>query len=663
MKISHKIILLLLLSALLVGAIHDLTGVYSTMHDKGTILQPSYIAIIAFSVLVFIFFNLLLWKGDLFSTVKSSLTKFTWVKWSLFFLIPFLTIFFLFFSRYQTVLQGNFVRLWLVVVGIGMMTWTICDRSARSSWHSLFKAALMYCTLLVLADKFLHVVNYPFPIYWSEGNRFWDYSVLFGRARYLYPTGQSIYAMIEPGRQLLWGLAYLLPGLNIAGMRLWDAVLMSMPYALLGILLFRPHTKDKVMLLFAAMWSLLFINQGPVYAMLILSAILTALALELPILPQLLLVGVAGYFAAENRTHWFIGPPLWAALAVFAGNHIPKKGWVNNRWWRSIAILLTGFFAGMLLPTFLQNINSPATPTSVIASTAKIMDVSSVASTHTLLFDRLFPNPTNPLGLLLAVLVAILPVTLLLLVHKLTGKWKLDIWQVLAVLAINAVFLIVGMVISVKIGGGNNLHNLDLLLVSLLFTFALAWKAGLDQSFLRPEKNAALLNILLVAVIIIPALEPIMTTKPLALPNWEDTHTVIHQIQDSVNISQPNGEVLFIDQRQLITFGYIQNVRLVPEYEKKVLMNQAMENRLQNLEPFYQDLKKRRFSLIISEPLRTNLYGAAVIFGQENDAWVKNIAIPILCFYEPQYTFEDQSVQLLIPREDAAIGFDGNLCP
>lgn len=663
MKISQKIQLDILLSALLMAAIHDLNGMYATIHPQGTILQPSYLVIIAFFVLAFIFFNLLLWKEDFFSNFKSSLKKSNRVKWSLFFLIPLLTIFLLFFSRYNTVLQGNHLRLWLAAVGIGLMTWTISDCSPGSNWHSLFKAALVYGTLLVLADKFQHVVNYPFTLYWSEGNRFWDYSILFGRARYLYPPDQFIYAMIEPGRQLLWGLAYLLPGLNIAGMRLWDAILMSIPYVLLGLLLFRHHTKNKLLLVFAALWSLLFVNQGPVYAMLMLSAILTALAIDLPFIPQLLLVGAAGYFAAENRTHWFIGPPLWAALTIFAGNHIPQNSRVKTRWWRSIAILLTGFFAGMVLPTFLQNLNAPASPTSVIASTAKILDVSSVASTHTLLFDRLFPNPTNPLGLLLAVLVAVLPVAFLLLVHKINAKWKLDIWQVLAVLAVNAIFLIVGLVISVKIGGGNNLHNLDLFLISLLFTFALAWKAGLDQAYLKPGKNAILLNILLVAVIIIPALEPIMTAEPLTLPNWKDTDTVIHQIQDSVNISQPNGDILFLDHRQLITFGYIQSVRLVPDYEKKVLMNQAMENRLQNLEPFYQDLKKRRFSLIVSEPLRTNLQGSSVTFGQENDAWVRNIAMPILCFYEPQYTFEDQSVQLLIPREDANIGFDGNLCP
>ena len=40
--------------------------------------------------------------------------------------------------------------------------------------------------------------------------------------------------------------------------------------------------------------------------------------------------------------------------------------------------------------------------------------------------------------------------------------------------------------------------------------------------------------------------------------------------------ARSQGEILFMDQRQLLTFGYVRNVPLVPEYEKKVLMNAAM---------------------------------------------------------------------------------------
>jgi hypothetical protein len=40
-------------------------------------------------------------------------------------------------------------------------------------------------------------------------------------------------------------------------------------------------------------------------------------------------------------------------------------------------------------------------------------------------------------------------------------------------------------------------------------------------------------------------------------------------------------------------------------------------------------------------------------FGDENNAWVKWVAGPILCYYKPLVTFKDVKVQLLTPREDA----------
>lgn len=46
-------------------------------------------------------------------------------------------------------------------------------------------------------------------------------------------------------------------------------------------------------------------------------------------------------------------------------------------------------------------------------------------------------------------------------------------------------------------------------------------------------------------------------------------------IQDEVDQAKLTGDVLFMDQRQLLTFDFIQNVPLVPGYDKKVLIEQA----------------------------------------------------------------------------------------
>jgi hypothetical protein len=123
----------------------------------------------------------------------------------------------------------------------------------------------------------------------------------------------------------------------------------------------------------------------------------------------------------------------------------------------------------------------------------------------------------------------------------------------------------------------------------------------------------------------------------------------LQEIQAFVDEAQPRGDVLFIDQRQLLTFGYIQ-ARLIPEYEKKVLMNEALSSNAEYFQSFYHDLARQRFSLIVTEPLRTPVKDSSYEFGEENNAWVKWVSIPVLCYYQEVQTFKEVGVQLLIPK-------------
>ncbi|MBC7778170.1 MAG: hypothetical protein H7246_22245, partial [Phycisphaerae bacterium] len=107
-------------------------------------------------------------------------------------------------------------------------------------------------------------------------------------------------------------------------------------------------------------------------------------------------------------------------------------------------------------------------------------------------------------------------------------------------------------------------------------------------------------------------------------------------------------------QRQLLTFGYIKGIPLIPEYDKKVLINQAMSEDAQYFQSFYHDLESQRFSLIISNPLHMRIQTDTDDFGEENNAWVKWISSPVLCYYEPLITLKKVTVQLLVPREDVS---------
>jgi hypothetical protein len=110
------------------------------------------------------------------------------------------------------------------------------------------------------------------------------------------------------------------------------------------------------------------------------------------------------------------------------------------------------------------------------------------------------------------------------------------------------------------------------------------------------------------------------------------------------------GEVLFLDQRQLLTFEAVEGVPLVPEYEKKYLMDQAMAGNLTYFQGFYQDLVNKRFALIVSEPLFKSYDDAFDPFSEENNAWVKWVSEAVLCYYTPEKTYKEVRVQLLVPR-------------
>jgi hypothetical protein len=72
-------------------------------------------------------------------------------------------------------------------------------------------------------------------------------------------------------------------------------------------------------------------------------------------------------------------------------------------------------------------------------------------------------------------------------------------------------------------------------------------------------------------------------------------------------------------------------------------------------EPFYQDLARHRFSLIISPPLETS-WDEAHPFSEEDEVQVRYIYLPMAEHYEPAVRLDSVGVWLLRPRMEAAPG-------
>ena len=301
--------------------------------------------------------------------------------------------------------------------------------------------------------------------------------------------------------------------------------------------------------------------------------------------------------------------------------------------------------------------------------------VVNIITIQPLLWYRLLPNSTYSYGILFALLLAVIPLLVVLIYLSITRLWLLSKLQMLVLVLPLLVFLAVGLVASTKIGGGGDLHNLDMFLIGLLFTGLLAWQNGGSAWIQNSKVIPSLMKIVVVALLVNSSFGPLLEMRSYSfgedtfylktlsdvaresdlemLPTQSEIDSALRTIQDEADKAKSQGEVLFMDQRQLLTFGYIKDVPFVPDYEKKVLMNQALSGDAAYFHGFYADLAAQRFSLIISEPLHTPIQDSSYQFGEENNAWVKWVSGPVLCYYEPLVTIKTVRVQLLVPIKHA----------
>jgi hypothetical protein len=350
---------------------------------------------------------------------------------------------------------------------------------------------------------------------------------------------------------------------------------------------------------------------------------------------SLLGIALAGYYASSSRWTWAPAPAIWAVLILVSTLEFkPAEGWrpVLRQLLPIAAIGAVGIVAGYLAKSDFFNIQEISTATSL---------------DQPLLWYRLFPNATYSTGIFLGLCVAAFPLLIWIAWAALSGWWRIHWLQGLVYAIAVLATLVVGLVISVKIGGGSNLHNLDMFFVTLLILTGLVLK---DRVEIPWKGWPAWVQALLVLVFVLPAATAFKTGGPLQLPPPYAVAEAMGAIQDQVARARVAGEVLFMDQRQLLTFGYVQDIPLVSEYEKKYDMDMAMGNNQEYFQAFYADLARQRFKLIVSDPLHAPKKSQDSSFGDENNSWVKWVAKPVLCYYKPIATFEAVRVQLLVPR-------------
>jgi hypothetical protein len=349
----------------------------------------------------------------------------------------------------------------------------------------------------------------------------------------------------------------------------------------------------------------------------------------------------ASLYAGVSRWTWVFAPGAWGALTDLL-LYYPKR---EGNWFKRLLPTILMAVLGAV-PGFLLNIGNFLGYATGESTTAQ----------QPLLWYRLLPNLTLGPGIVLLILLTTGPLVALLLYKLFSRQWKLDGFQLLAVWGALIGFFAVGLQASTKIGGGGDLHNLDIYIGTLIMVTMLGFAGQSRNLDVKRWPSWALAMLCLLAILPAYQFTPFHPSASyhawLDLPTQDDTDKALREINSEVNKYSQLGEVLFMDQRQLLTFGYVNAIPFVPEYEKKYMMDQALASNESYFRPYYQDLANKRFALIVTEPLKVSLKNEGGIFSEENDLWVKWVSEPTLCFYEQILTDKTVGVEMLVPREN-----------
>jgi hypothetical protein len=513
-----------------------------------------------------------------------------------------------------------------------------------SAWLAVVAAALAAGSLYRLAVFLPEISTYPLSLGWSEASRYYYASLFLSEKIYGLQAPLSV---LHPTRYLMQAAPFLLGELPLAAHRIWQVGLWLVTSALVGWLLAkRIELQGKGIVLLFILGAALFLLQGPVYYhLLVMPAIVLAGWDRSRLWRTLLLVLAASLWAGLSRINWAPVPGMLTAALYLLEE--PRQG-------RSLIGYLVPpaawFIGGSLAALLAQNAYQ--------ALSGNPSEYFGTSFSSDLLWYRLLPSTTYPLGVLKAALVATVPGVVVILLNLLPGWRRWHPIRLLGLAAILGVLFAGGVVVSVKIGGGSNLHNLDafLLLLLVIGTYIHFGRFHPDSGEAEPERPGWL-SLGLGAAFGLAALVPLYFTLTMG-GAWQSrdaagAYQAIEAVRGEAEEAAAGGrQVLFISERHLLTFGEIR-VPLVEEYEKVFLMEMAMAGSQPYLEAFQQDLQSHRFALIVSEPLYIQYQGRTVQFGEENDAWVRAVAEPLLCYYKTALSLAEFNLQVLIPAEEA----------
>jgi hypothetical protein len=506
-------------------------------------------------------------------------------------------------------------------------------------WIALIAMVLCQSTLHLLLVYWARVTDYPFAMGWSETSRFYFPSLFLSEKVYGH---EYAWPILHPTLHLLLVPPYLFDA-PLWFHRFWQvAIRYLLVGAVVPALMVRLSVAGHMTRWLVGLWMFLFLFMGPVYFHLTIPVILLLLGFS----PEddrrtWVVLLLASIWCGWSRLNWYPMPGMLAAVLYLM--EVPYRG---KNVWSYLFKPALWFIAGTLTAYLSQRIYIALSgiPESGIFYTSLASD---------LLWYRLWPNASYFLGILPGALLASLPVwiAMLIIIRSRKSDWH-PLRSVLILAALLVLFL-GGLVVSLKIGGGANLHNMDAYFSLLLIVFAYFVFARYRSENGEVAQPVPLHWLLVLALIVMPAWSYLQFN--IGFPGAGDTartRDVLAQLQESVDqVNAQGGEILFITQRHLISMHMLDGVTLVPEYEREDLMEIAMANDLPHIQTFRKDMESQRFALIVVDPLNYNILSRQRSFAEENNVWVTRIMRYILCNYREEIVFPAEEIALYVPQE------------
>ena len=172
---------------------------------------------------------------------------------------------------------------------------------------------------------------------------------------------------------------------------------------------------------------------------------------------SLAVILAASLWAGISRINWFPVPAILAAVLYLIEVPVEKK-----TIWRYLSPPAAWGFLGTATAFLAQRL--------YIFLSGNPIEQFGSSFTSDLLWYRLNPSPTYPGGILRNLVWVMVPLLLILLVRMWRIRRCVHWLRLAGIWATLLLLFAVGVVVSVKIGGGSNLHNMDAFLVLLLVT-------------------------------------------------------------------------------------------------------------------------------------------------------------------------------------------------